>query len=127
MLGVKARGGLPDVLLVWLDDVAIVAEERATPQQLSQAGLGPMTWFSPLEGSSPRDQRSNAVLEFRGWQSATGEKVFKSECRIPVLPLSREIGQPRQQKLLEFLSAHLREEEMECVRSATVDLSPPRD
>ena len=127
MLGTRARGGLPDGLLGWLDDVSIVAEARPAPQQPSEAGLGPMTWFSLPEGSSPRDQRSNAVLEFRGRQSATGEKVLKIECRIAVLPLSREIGQPRQQELLEFLSAHLSEEEIEFVRSLAIDLSPPQD
>jgi hypothetical protein len=37
------------------------------------------------------------------------------------------IGQPRQQELLEFLAAHLSEEEMEFVRSVAIDLSPPKD
>lgn len=71
------------------------------------------------------------------------EAAFKIERKVPVLPLSREsirieqlkrslvayrsvIGQPRQQELLEFLSAHLSEKEIQAfVESVAIDLSPP--
>ena len=71
--------------------------------------------------------------------------AFKIERKVPVLPLSREvgrieqlkrslvayrsvIGQPRQQELLEFLSSRLSQEEMqEFVDSVSIDLSPPKD
>lgn len=70
------------------------------------------------------------------------QQTLTIERRIPVFPLSREIGrmeqlkrslvayrsvigQPRQQELLEFLTARLSEEEIqEFVESATIDLSP---
>jgi hypothetical protein len=73
-----------------------------------------------------------------------GERAFRIERKIPVLPLSREIGrmeqlkrslvayrsvigQPRQQELLEFLSAHLSEDEIEeFVERVAIDLSPPK-
>jgi len=72
------------------------------------------------------------------------QEALTIERRIPVFPLSREIGrleqlkrslvayrsvigQPRQQELLEFLAARLSEEEIqEFVESATIDLSPPK-
>ena len=72
-------------------------------------------------------------------------RAFRIERKVPVLPLSREIGrmeqlrrslvayrsvigQPRQQELLRFLAAHLDEDEIqEFVESATIDLSPPQD
>jgi hypothetical protein len=71
-------------------------------------------------------------------------QAFKIERKVPVLPLSREIGrmeqlkrslvvyrsvigQPRQQELLEFLSAHLGEDEIEeFVERVAIDLSPPK-
>lgn len=71
------------------------------------------------------------------------EVAFKIERRVPVLPLSREIGridqlkrslvayrsvigQPRQQELLEFLSARLSNDAVkEFVDSVAIDLSPP--
>ena len=70
--------------------------------------------------------------------------AFKIERKVPVLPLSREIGriaqlrrslvayrsvigQPRQQELLEFLSSRLDQEEIqEFVDSVSIDLSPPK-
>ena len=73
-----------------------------------------------------------------------GERAFRIERKIPVLPLSREIGrmeqlkrslvayrsvigQPRQQELLEFLSTHLSEGEIEeFVERVAIDLSPPK-
>jgi hypothetical protein len=72
-----------------------------------------------------------------------GGAAFKIERQVPVLPLSREIGrieqlkrslvayrsvigQPRQQELLEFLSARLGEQELqELADSVAIDLSPP--
>jgi len=72
-------------------------------------------------------------------------KAFKIERKVPVLPLSREIGrmeqlkkslvvyrsvigQPRQQELVEFLSARLDEDEIqELVESVAIDLSPPKE
>jgi hypothetical protein len=69
---------------------------------------------------------------------------FKIERQVPMLPLSRElgrieqlkrslvayrsvIGQPRQQELLEFLSARLPTEELQrLVDEFAIDLSPPR-
>ena len=72
-------------------------------------------------------------------------RAFRIERKVPVLPLSREIGrmeqlrrslvayrsvigQPRQQELLHFLAAHLDEDEIqEFVESATIDLSPPQE
>jgi len=82
------------------------------------------------------------IYEGRGAPEAG--QSFRIERKVPVLPLSREIGrierlrrslvayrsvigQPRQQELLEFLSAHLGPEEIEqFVEDATIDLSPPR-
>jgi hypothetical protein len=70
--------------------------------------------------------------------------AFKIERKVPVSPLSREIGrieqlkrslvayrsvigQPRQQDLLEFLSARLSEQELqEFADSVAIDPSPPR-
>jgi hypothetical protein len=72
------------------------------------------------------------------------ETAFKIERKVPVLPLSREIGriaqlrrslvayrsvigQPRQQELLEYLSKRLEKTELqEFVDSVSIDLSPPR-
>jgi hypothetical protein len=72
------------------------------------------------------------------------ERAFRIERKVPVLPLSREIGrmeqlkrslvayrsvigQPRQQELLEFLSTHLSEDEIEeFVERMAIDLSPPK-
>lgn len=69
--------------------------------------------------------------------------AFKIERVVPVLPLSREIGrleqlkrslviyrsvigQPRQQELLEFLTAQLSEDELQIfVQNIAIDLSPP--
>ena len=68
---------------------------------------------------------------------------FSIERRVPVLPLSRElghierlkkalvayrsvIGQPRQQDLLEFLSTYLSDDEIrQLVAECAIDLSPP--
>jgi hypothetical protein len=76
--------------------------------------------------------------------SGSGERMFKIERRIPVLPFSREIGrmeslkrslvayrsvigQPRQQELLEFLEAHIGKDEIqEFAKNAAIDLSPPK-
>jgi len=70
-------------------------------------------------------------------------QVYKIERKIPVLPLSREInrieqlkkslvayrsviGQPRQQELLDFLTNHLDEGEVDAfVKTVVIDLSPP--
>jgi len=91
-----------------------------------------------------RPTGTNEIVPFWIYEpsSITGT-AFKIERKVPVLPLSREIGrleqlkralvvyrsvigQPRQQELLEFLAARLEEDEIEnLVKSATVDLSPP--
>lgn len=81
---------------------------------------------------------------YEGCGNAAGSTAFKIERRVPVLPFSREIGrlqqlkrslviyrsvigQPRQQELLEFLSAHLSPQELqEFVDSVAIDLSPPK-
>ena len=75
--------------------------------------------------------------------SEAGGTAFKIGRKVPVLPLSREIGrieqlkrslvayrsvigQPRQEELLDFLSSRLSEQELgEFVDSVTIDLSPP--
>jgi hypothetical protein len=91
-----------------------------------------------------RPQHANDLVPFWIYETDDLEgRAFKIERQVPVLPLSREIGrmerlrkslvayrsvigQPRQQELLEFLSAHLSEDEIqEFVKSATIDLSPP--
>ena len=72
------------------------------------------------------------------------ENGYKIERCIPMLPMSREIGQlewlkktlvayrsvigqPRQQELVDFLAQHLSEEEMERFsQSVSIDLSPPK-
>jgi hypothetical protein len=93
-----------------------------------------------------RPKGSNDLVPF--WIYETGGpdgQAFKIERKIPVLPLSREIGrmerlkrslvayrsvigQPRQQELLEFLAARLDDDDIhELVRDATIDLSPPQE
>ena len=71
-------------------------------------------------------------------------EVFRIERRVPMLPLSREIGrmkqlkrslvayrsvigQPRQQELLGYLSAYMDEAEMmDLATSIAINLSPPK-
>lgn len=92
-----------------------------------------------------RPDEANELVPFWIYEvKADGVEAFKIERRVPVLPLSREIdhmerlkkslvayrsviGQPRQQELLEFLTARLDDEEIErFVSDATIDLSPPQ-
>jgi hypothetical protein len=94
-----------------------------------------------------RSKDANDLVPFWIFEADEGEfkeGAFKIERKVPLLPLSREvgrmeqlkrslvayrsvIGQPRQQELLEFLSAHFDEDEIrDLVGSATIDLSPPR-
>jgi hypothetical protein len=94
-----------------------------------------------------RPSESSDLVPFwiyeNGGDTAEGA-AFKIERKVPVLPLSREIGrieqlkrslvayrsvigQPRQQELLEFLSSRLNQEEIqEFVNSVSIDLSPPK-
>jgi hypothetical protein len=94
-----------------------------------------------------RQSGANDLVPFWIYE-ACGESpegtAFKIERKIPVLPLSREIGrivqlrkslvayrsvigQPRQQELLGFLSGYLDDENRlrEFVDSVSIDLSPP--
>ena len=86
-----------------------------------------------------RDSDSNDLVPF--WIYDT-DKGFKIERRIPMLPLSKELGQlgwlkkslvayrsvmgqPRQEDLLEFLAQKLSGEELvEFVEKSRIDLSP---
>ena len=92
-----------------------------------------------------RPQGVNDLVPFWIYEtrrSAAGDVTFKIERKVPVLPLSREIGQlaelkrslvayrsvigqSQQQELLEFLSKHLDEGEIQdFVDDVTIDLSP---
>lgn len=92
-----------------------------------------------------RPQGANDLVPYWIYETPTGtpdKATFKIERLVPVLPLSREIGhlealkrslvayrsvigQPRQQELLEFLSKHLDEGEIQSfVDRAAIDLSP---
>ncbi|HUW14501.1 MAG TPA: helicase-related protein [Anaerolineae bacterium] len=98
--------------------------------------------FDRAVGDRPSD--ANDLVPFWIYRSTDPtQETLTIERRIPVFPLSREIGrmeqlkrslvayrsvigQPRQQELLEFLAARLSEEEIqEFVESAMIDLSPP--
>jgi hypothetical protein len=94
-----------------------------------------------------RPSQANDLVPFWIYETcgdAEGGAAFKIERKVPVLPLSREIGriaqlkrslvayrsvigQSRQQELLEFLSSRLGEEEIqEFVDRVAIDLSPPK-
>jgi hypothetical protein len=93
-----------------------------------------------------RPPEANDLVPFWIYEVDDSEgRALKIERKVPVLPLSREIGrmkqlkkslvayrsvigQPRQQELLDFLSARLNEDEIqEFVESVTIDLSPSRE
>ena len=111
--------------------------------KMDQALLDP--WQQLFE-QAVRDRPSgvNDLIPFWIYESKEdGQQAYRIERKVPVLPLSREIGhmqqlkkslvvyrsvigQPRQQELLEFLASHLDEAEIrDLVESATIDLSPP--
>jgi hypothetical protein len=92
-----------------------------------------------------RQERPEGANDLEPFWIYEVEGGFKIERQVPMLPLSRElgrieqlkrslvayrsvIGQPRQQELLEFLSARLPAEELErLVDEFAIDLSPPRE
>jgi hypothetical protein len=92
-----------------------------------------------------RPLEANDLVPFWIYEADDSEgRALRIERKVPVLPLSREIGrmeqlkrslvayrsvigQPRQQELLEFLLAHLSEDEIEeFVERMAIDLSPPK-
>jgi len=95
-----------------------------------------------------RSPKANDLVPFWIFEADEDEfkgKAFKIERKVPLLPLSREvgrmkqlkrslvayrsvIGQPRQQELLEFLAARFDEDEIrDLVGSVAIDLSPPKE
>ncbi len=93
------------------------------------------------KAKSKRAPGSNDLVPYWIFETDDGYKI---ERIVPLLPLSREIGQleqlrkslviyravigqPRQEELLAFLSARLPREKVEAlVRECTIDLSPPK-
>jgi hypothetical protein len=110
-------------------------------------GVSPDPWKQMFAlGQKNRPETANDLIPFWIYEMENGpaqEQAFRIERKVPVLPLSREIarmqqlrrslvayrsviGQPRQQELLEFLSAHLDGDELQqFVHEVTIDLSPP--
>jgi len=112
--------------------------------KMDKASTDPWRWLFD-QAVEDRPQGVNDLVPFWIYEGdEKGPQVFRIERKVPVLPLSREIGrmerlrrslvayrsvigQPRQQELLEFLSAHLSEDEIEeLVESVAIDLSPPK-
>lgn len=83
MLVAEALDSLPDELLGWLDNVAIVVGERPMPQQLAQVGLGPGDLLFGLYVGVPKTQRGFTYGETLPDKVVIFQQSIERVCHTP--------------------------------------------
>ena len=84
VLVAEALDSLPDELLGWLDNVAIVVGERPAPQQLAQAGLGPGDLLFGLYVGVPKTRRGFTHGENVPDKIVIFQGPIERVCRTPI-------------------------------------------
>jgi predicted Zn-dependent protease with MMP-like domain len=79
----EAVDGLPDEILGWLDNVAIVVGERPTAEQLAQAGLGPGELLFGLYVGVPKVRRGFTYGETVPDKIVIFQRPIEQVCRTP--------------------------------------------
>jgi predicted Zn-dependent protease with MMP-like domain len=78
-----ALDGLPDEILGWLDNVAVVVAERPTSQQLADAGLGPHQLLFGLYVGLPKTRRGFTYGEVVPDKILIFQRPIEQTCRTP--------------------------------------------
>ena len=78
-----ALDSLPDEILGWLDNVVVVVAERPTPQQLTDAGLGPGQLLFVLYVGLPKTRRGFTYGEIVPDKILIFQWPIEQVCRTP--------------------------------------------
>jgi len=79
----EAIDSLPDEILGWLDNVAIVVGERPTPEQLAQANAGPDDLLFGLYVGLPKTRRGFTYGETAPDKIVIFQQPIERVCRTP--------------------------------------------
>ena len=79
----EALDSLPDGILSWLDNVAVVVGEWPTPEQLAQAGLEPGDLLLGLYVGVPKIQRGFTYGESIPDKIVIFQRPIEQMCRTP--------------------------------------------
>ena len=83
MLVAEALESLPDEVLGWLDNVAIIVGDRPTPQQLAQVGLNPGDLLFGLYVGVPKTRRGFTYGETIPDKILIFQRPIERVCRTP--------------------------------------------
>lgn len=83
MLVAEALESLPDEVLGWLDNVAIIVGDRPTPQQLAQVGLSPGDLLFGLYVGVPKTRRGFTYGETIPDKILIFQRPIERVCRTP--------------------------------------------
>ena len=83
MLVAEALESLPDEVLGWLDNVAIIVGDRPTLQQLAQVGLGPGDLLFGLYVGVPKTRRGFTYGETIPDKILIFQRPIERVCRTP--------------------------------------------
>jgi predicted Zn-dependent protease with MMP-like domain len=75
---------LPDQILHWLDNVAVVVGDRPTPEQVAQAGLAPGDLLFGLYVGVPKTRRGFTFGEVVPDKIFIFQRPIERSCRTPV-------------------------------------------
>jgi predicted Zn-dependent protease with MMP-like domain len=78
-----ALDSLPDEVVGWLDNVAIIVAERPTSRHLAQAGLGPRELLFGLYVGVPRTERGFSYGEIVPDKIVIFQQPIERVCRTP--------------------------------------------
>jgi predicted Zn-dependent protease with MMP-like domain len=79
----EALDSLPDEIVSWLDNVAVVVAERPTPQQLADADLGPSDLLFGLYVGVPKTRRGFTYGEIVPDKILIFQWPIEQICRTP--------------------------------------------
>jgi predicted Zn-dependent protease with MMP-like domain len=79
----EALDSLPDEILSWLDNVAVVVANTPTPDQLDQAGLGPRDLLFGLYVGVPKTRRGFTYGEIVPDKILIFQQPIEQVCRTP--------------------------------------------
>jgi predicted Zn-dependent protease with MMP-like domain len=79
----EAVDSLPDEILDWLDNVAIVVGKQPTPRQLADAGLGPGDLLFGLYVGVPKTHRGFTYGEIVPDKIVIFQRPIERVCRTP--------------------------------------------
>jgi predicted Zn-dependent protease with MMP-like domain len=79
----EALDSFPDEILSWLDNVAVVVAKTPTPDQLTQAGLGPGDLLFGLYVGVPKTHRGFTYGEVVPDKIVIFQQPIEQVCRTP--------------------------------------------